>query len=128
MSKHETPMTHWYWEQIGGTLIEEFKAVAKSATASPRWIDGVIVRDGAKRIVKSEEVDIKDQDIIVVQTKPGRSSMSLLGQAYFSAHLMQAFNPRSIISVALCHERDSVLTPIFESHPNMKVVVCPQAV
>ena len=27
MSKHETPMTRWYWQQIGGTLVEEFVAV-----------------------------------------------------------------------------------------------------
>jgi hypothetical protein len=27
MSKRETPMALWYWEQIGGTLVEEFPAV-----------------------------------------------------------------------------------------------------
>ena len=31
MSKHETPMTRWFWQQVGGTLIEEFCAVRKGA-------------------------------------------------------------------------------------------------
>jgi hypothetical protein len=31
MSKHETPMTRWYWQQVGGTLIEEFVAAQGSA-------------------------------------------------------------------------------------------------
>jgi hypothetical protein len=33
MSKHETPMTRWYWRQVGGTLIEEFVAVEKGPGA-----------------------------------------------------------------------------------------------
>ncbi len=27
MSKNETPMTRWYWKQLGGTLVEEFIVV-----------------------------------------------------------------------------------------------------
>jgi hypothetical protein len=27
MSKRETPMTRWYWQQTGGTLIEKFVVV-----------------------------------------------------------------------------------------------------
>ena len=30
MSKLETPMTRWYWKQVGGTLIEEYPAVRRS--------------------------------------------------------------------------------------------------
>lgn len=125
MSKHETPMTRWYWEQVGGTLIEEFLAVAASPTNGQRLIDGVIIPNGEKRIAKAAEVEIKDRDIIVVQTKIGRLGMYLMGQAFFSAHLMLRFQPRTILSVALCHENDSVLGPIFEASPNMKVVLCP---
>jgi hypothetical protein len=32
MSKLETPMTRWYWHQVGGTLIEEFCAVRRSGS------------------------------------------------------------------------------------------------
>jgi hypothetical protein len=66
MSKHETPMTRWYWEQVGGTLIEKFPAVRRTATCEQRFIDGVIVRDGENRIAKAVEVEIEDRDIIVV--------------------------------------------------------------
>jgi hypothetical protein len=39
MSKHETPMTRWYRQQTGGTLIEEFVAVRRSATCGLRLLD-----------------------------------------------------------------------------------------
>lgn len=29
MSRRETPMTRWYWKQVGGTLIEEFCVVER---------------------------------------------------------------------------------------------------
>ena len=128
MSKLETPMTRWYWEQVGGTLVEEFPAVRRSANTGQRLIDGIIIQGGENRIANPNDVDLADQDIIVVQTKVGRLGMYLMGQAFFSAELMRRFNPRKILSVALCHENDAVLGPIFDSYPNMKVVLCPKHV
>ncbi|MGI9468325.1 MAG: hypothetical protein ACR2OA_14490 [Rubripirellula sp.] len=52
MSKLETPMTRWYWKQVGGTLIEEFHAVRKSPTNARRLIDGVIIHGGETKIAK----------------------------------------------------------------------------
>ena len=121
-------MTRWYLAQVGGTLIEEFPAVRKSNSNSQRLIDGVIIREGEYRIAKSSEVDLADRDIIVVQTKDSRLGMYLMGQAFFSAHLMMQFKPRTIVSVALCRQNDAILGPIFESYPNMKVVLCPNDV
>ena len=126
MSKRETPMTRWYWEQVGGTLIEEFPAVRSSATCGQRLFDDVIIRGGEHRIAKANEVSIQGEDIIVVQTKIGRLGMYLMGQVFFSAQLMMRFCPRTIMSIALCHESDSVLGPMLESYPNMKVVLCPR--
>ncbi|MFO0426458.1 MAG: hypothetical protein ACK526_07830 [Planctomyces sp.] len=128
MSTRETPLTRWYWRQVGGTLIEEFPAVVRTNENAPRWIDGVIIRGGEHRIARANEVDLTDRDIIVVQTKDSRLGMYLLGQAFFSAHLMMKFKPRTIQSVALCRENDAILGPIFESYPNMKVVICPEDV
>jgi hypothetical protein len=125
MSKHETPMTRWYWQQVGGTLIEEFPAVARTETCGGRWVDGVIVLDGEHRIAQTSEVEINDKNIVVVQTKAARLGMSLMGQTLFSAQLMKRFQTRSISSVALCRANDSVLGPLLESYPNIKVVVCP---
>ena len=42
--------------------------------------------------------------------------MYLMGQAFFSAHLMMRFNPRSIVSVAFYRKYDDVVGPIFESY------------
>ena len=124
MSKHETPITRWYWRQVGGTLIEEFCAVSASKDCGQRLIDGVIIKDGEHRIARKSEVDLEGRDIVVVQTKASRLGMYLMGQALFSAKLLERFKPRSITAVALCRVSDSVLAPLFEALPNMKVITC----
>ena len=125
MSKHETPMTRWYWKQVGGTLIEEFVAVTRSEECERRCLDGVIIKGGRHRLARQSEVDITGKDIVVIQTKVGRLGMYLMGQALFSAQLMRAFRPRSIEGVALCNTDDARLRPLLERFPNMRVVVCP---
>ncbi len=128
MSKRETPMTRWYWQQMGGTLVEEFCAVPRSQTCGIRLLDAVIIKGGEKRIAKQSEVTVEGQDIIVVQTKAERLGMYLMGQVLFSAHLMQRFNPRSVESVALVAKDDDVMRPLLEQYPGMRVVVCPPEV
>src|SRR5262245_4037237 len=127
MSKHETPMTRWYWQQVGGTLIEEFVAIEKTSICGRRVLDGVIIKDGEFRIAQQAEVSLEGRDVIVIQTKANRLGMYLMGQAFFSAQLLQRFQPRSVVSVALCSQDDTVLRPLFEQFPNMKVVVCPRS-
>jgi hypothetical protein len=118
-------MTRWYWRKVGGTLIEEFPAVTRGPGRAQRLIDGIIVRGGRHRIVSATEVELEGRDIIVVQAKAERLGMYLMGQAFFSAQLMKRFKPRSITSVALVRESDSVLGPLLEAYANMKIVVCP---
>lgn len=125
MSKNETPMTRWYWKQVGGTLIEEFVAVNRGADRGKRVLDAIILPSEEFCIAQQDEVSIEGKDVVVVQTKAGRLGMHLLGQALFSAQLVQCFHPRSVLSVALCGKDDAVLRPLFEQHPGMKVVVCP---
>jgi hypothetical protein len=106
-------------------LIEEFVAVEQTPTCGRRVLDGVIIKDGEYRIAKQSEVSLNGKDIIVVQTKASRLGMYLMGQALFSAQLIQRFKPRSVASVALCLQDDSVLRPLFEQYPHLKVIVCP---
>ncbi|MEI7670862.1 MAG: hypothetical protein WCK00_01985 [Deltaproteobacteria bacterium] len=47
-----------------------------------------------------------------------------MGQAFFSAQLIRRFNPRSVMSVALCSQDDSELRPLFGQYPSMKVGIC----
>ena len=109
MSKHETPLTRRYWDEVGGTLVEEFPAVLRGSGNAQRLIDGVIILGESKRIAKPSEVSIKSKDIIVLQTKANRLGMNLMGQAIVSKKLMEKFEPKSIRSIAICSEGDSVL-------------------
>ena len=147
MSEKERKLTQSYWkEETSGTLIEEFPAIpqfGKREGYEHRKIDGVIVYGkGCQLIEKREalEVDgerlrfpgstnpckvrIKDKRIVVIQTKARPISMSLLGQALFSIHLMERFQPKSIESVAICTKGDSVLEGFAEKY-DIKVVVYP---
>jgi hypothetical protein len=117
-------MTRWYRKQVGGTLIEEFRAVKRTETCSQRLIDGVILPDGPPGIATRHDVELEGQDVIVVQAKRGRLGMYLMGQAFFSAELMKRFNPRSIRSVALCEAHDSVLSPLLKKH-GIEIVIYP---
>ena len=125
MSKLETPMTRWYWNLVGGTLIEEFVAVEGGRDRGRRVLDAVIIRDAPFERVAQSTVSLKGKHIIVVQTKAMRLGMYLMGQALFSPRLMERFEPRSIESVALCSRDDAELHPLFETYPNMHVVVAP---
>ena len=79
MSKHETPLTRRYWRSVGGTLIEEFRAVPGGTDHGPRLMDGVILLGYPHKIAKKDEVDILGKDIIVVQTKASRLGMYIMG-------------------------------------------------
>jgi len=109
MSKHETPLTRRYWDEVGGTLVEEFPAVLRGSGNAQRLIDGVIILGEPKKIAKPLEISIKGKDIIVLQTKANRLGMNLMGQAIVSKKLMEKFEPKSIRSIAICSEGDSVL-------------------
>lgn len=126
MPKRETPMTHRYWKQVGGTLLEEYCIVRPGPDISPRWIDGVIIVGGDHRIAPRREhssIGLDGRDLIVVQTKASRLGMPLLGQALFSRELVKEhFAPRSVDTVALCGADDAILRPLAERH-EIKVVV-----
>lgn len=130
MSKRETPMTRWFWEQIGGTLVEEFPAVLPKGNPliGRRLIDGLVVPDGERRIAAAHEIAIEGRDIVLVQAKAMRLGMYLMGQTLFSMELMRTFHPRSITSVALCAKDDEVLRSLLEAHDGCRVVVCPAEV
>lgn len=126
MSKLETPMVLKYWQQIGGTLIEEFPMVRASATCGPRYADAVILPRGEERRITGSDraaILLEGEDVIVVQAKASRLGMYLMGQTLFSAELIRRFNPASVRSVALCTEDDSVLRPLFAPSPHVEVVV-----
>ena len=72
MSKLETPMIRWYWEQIGGTLIEEFLAVRRSERTGQRLIDAVILPHEPTQMLHWRDISIEGKDVICIQAKRGR--------------------------------------------------------
>lgn len=122
MSKHETPLTRRYWTEVGGTLIEEYRVVKKTATQAQRLVDGLIILGEACEIASDRDLEITGKDVIVVQTKASPLGMYLLGQALFSRHLVEALGPRSVESVAICTAGDDVLEPLAREY-GIKVVV-----
>lgn len=59
----------------------------------------------------------------MVQAKAKRLGMYLMGQALFSAELVERLEPRSVRSVALCRKDDAVMRPMLERFKGMEVVV-----
>src|SRR5262249_32398858 len=123
MSKHETPMIREYWRRVGGMLLEEYPAVARSASCGPRRLDAIILPTGEHRISSWRDVSLEGQDVIVVQAKASRLGMYLMGQALFSVELVRKFKPASIRSVILCGRDDAVLRPLLAAHPSVELVV-----
>jgi hypothetical protein len=123
LSKKETPLTRWYWNQVGGLLIEEFLAVKQSPARGYRRLDGLIVLGEANSVSGPIEFDLTDRDVVVVQTKAERLGMYLMGQTLFSRDLVMSLGAKSVRSVALCLRDDEVLRPLLEKHEGCEVVV-----
>ena len=71
MSKNETPLTLAYWKKVKGTLIEEYPIVKKSKDCSSRWIDGLIIKNGDFKRLKSHSdngLSLEGKDLISIQT------------------------------------------------------------
>ena len=88
-------------QQVGGTLVEEFCAVRRGEACGNRLIDGIIIKGRERRVARGSELDLAGKDIVVLQAKTKRRGTYLMGQALFSAELLQRFNPRSIESNAM---------------------------
>ena len=132
MSKHETPMTRWYWQHVlkQGTLIEEYVAVDKAGddSSARRLMDGLVIMSGPFEISDDVHQNITDKDVVIIQSKNKRLGMSLMGQTLFSRGLILKKKPKSVRSVALCREDDKEMHALLLAHPGMEVYICPAEV
>jgi hypothetical protein len=130
MSKHETPMTRWYWRTINkrkGLLIEEFHAVKRDSSTgnNKRHIDGVIVlgekaeRRGPR---KGDRELVKGKRVIVIQSKARRLGMSLIGQVVVSRELLSDLKAKVVKSVGVCREDDKVLHQVLRRFKKCEAV------
>lgn len=131
MSKHETPMTRWYWRTVNkrkGLLIEEFHAVKGDGNKgnNKRHIDGVIVlgekaeRRGPK---KGDRELVKGKRVIVIQSKARRLGMGLIGQVVVSRELLKDLKAKVVKSVGICREDDKVLHQVLRRFKKCEAVV-----
>jgi len=131
MSKHETPMTRWYWRTVNkrkGLLIEEFPAVKRDGSAgkNKRHIDGVIVlgekaeRRGPR---KGDRELVKGKRVIVIQSKARRLGMSLIGQVVVSRELLKDLKAKVVKSVGVCREDDQILRDVLGRFKKCEAVV-----
>ncbi len=103
-------------------MIEEFIAVQRNPDQAIRLIDGVIVLWEETMIHSGRTYDIKDKDVVIIQTKGGRIGMYLLGQAYFSRLLIEKLQPKSVRIVAICGKGDKVIEQLAQDH-GIEVVI-----
>ena len=131
MSKHETPMTRWYWRTVNkrqGLLIEEFPAVKRDGSAgkNKRHIDGVIVlgekpdRRGPR---KGDRELVKGKRVIVIQSKARRLGMGLIGQVVVSRELLKDLKAKVVKSVGVCREDDLILRDVLGRFKKCEAVV-----
>ena len=131
MSKHETPMTRWYWRTVNqrqGLLIEEFPAVKRDGTTgkNKRHIDGVIVLgENAERRGphKGDRELVKGKRVIVIQSKARRLGMSLIGQVVVSRELLKDLKAKVVKSVGVCREDDQILRAVLGRFKKCEAVV-----
>ena len=123
MSKLETPLTHWYWEKIGGLLIEEFPVVRAAPGQGKRYLDGLIVLGEPTSRTTFKDFDLRGRDVVVIQTKAKRLGLYLMGQCLFSRDLVLELGAKSVRSIALCTKDDAVLRPLLEAHEGCEAVV-----
>ncbi len=123
MSKNETWMTRQYWKEIGGLLIEEYLVVKQTPQNGPRRLDGLIVLNEPTESKPYLRYDIKDKDVICIQTKNSRLGMYVMGQAFFSRELLGLHSPKSIKTVILVPKNDSVLIEFCKKYDIDVVII-----
>jgi hypoxanthine-guanine phosphoribosyltransferase len=125
-------MTEWYWRKVlkKGTLIKEYVAVERAEDGSngSRFMDGLVIMDGAFEISDDVTRDIAGKDVVVIQSKNKRLGMYLMGQALFSRELILKKKPKSVRSVAVCRKDDKVMRELLEAYPDIEVAFCPAEV
>ena len=131
MSKHETPMTRWYWRTVNkrqGLLIEEFPAVKRDGSTgkNKRHIDGVIVlgeKAGRRGPRKGDRELVKGKRVIVIQSKARRLGMGLMGQVVVSRELLKVLKAKVVKSVGVCREDDQILRGVLDRFKKCEAVV-----
>ncbi len=105
-------------------LIEEYILVEKSKGVAIRRLDGLIISSEESAIKDNKRIDIKNLDVIAVQTKATKLGMSVIGQAIISRDILLSKKARSVRCVIICSETDLFLEAYCEKY-SVEVVIIP---
>lgn len=127
VSRLETKMIDWFWEQVGGTLIEDFQIMPESGGQDRNLIATVIIPDEPKRKMTANTLlNLEGREILLVRTKNRHLNMSIILQTAFSAQLIKRFrNPLKVHPVILCTIKNHILESMLKANGGCRVVVCP---
>jgi len=131
MSKHETPMTVWYWRTLNagkGLLIRELTAVegGNGGAEGKRHIDGVIIcgkKSGNRKGRKGDRAKVKGKKVVVIQSKAKRLGMYLIGQTIVSRELMKVLGAKVVKSVAVHRKDDPVMLKVLKRFKKCEAVL-----
>jgi len=114
-------MTRWYAKTLypNAFLMEEYLALAQGKTNGKRLIDGVIVF--RKPFLKRKL--IRDERVVIIQSKHRRLGMGLIGQVIVSRDLVARLGVKVMKSVGVCTEMDTVMHRMLRRHPKCRAVV-----
>ena len=127
VSRLEAKMIDWFWEQVGGMLIEDFQIMPESTGQDRNLIATVIILDEPKRkMTAGTPLNLEGREVIVVRTKNRHINMSIILQTVFSAQLIKRFrNAHKVQPVILCTIKNHILESILKANGGCRVVVCP---
>src|SRR5262245_60824413 len=116
-------MTECFWRtECNGAFIREYTLVKKGPNCQRRCADAIILPDEPHgKATFSDYPSLAGRNVVVVQTKAERLGMYLMGQAVFSARLIQAQGTASVRSILLCIEGDTALLPLLAPFPELEV-------
>ena len=121
----ERAMTECFWQtECNGAFVQEYPLTKKGIDRARRCADAVILpNEEHHRATSAKFPSLADRNVVVVQTKTQRLGMYLMGQALFSARLVQALGARSVRSILLCAENDAAMFPLLAPFPELEVWV-----
>lgn len=129
VSRLEAKMIDWFWEQGGGTLIEDFQIMPESAGQDRNLIATVIIPDEPKQrmtMTVGTSFNLEGRDVLVVRTKNRHLNMSIILQTAFLVQLIKRFrNPHKVQPVILCTIKNHILESMLKANGGCRVVVCP---
>jgi hypothetical protein len=118
-SAGESRVVQALWDEVGGELVEEFRALTVPGEGSRRReVDGVIATDGPRRQhPRGTPLPLHGRDVVVCQAKAGQLDLGVLGQTLFAAELIdRQFHPQHVRLIAAAARPNPLIGRLFKTY------------